>query len=274
MKSKGLLSLLTFSEKRRVILLILREEPKTLGEINDYFKTTSPEILPQIRKLEKGNLIFQENRKYVLTEIGEIVTQSFKNLSQTLEIFESDTSFWKEHSINGIPEEFRMRLYELGDYKILEGTPTEIFKPHEEYIKNLLKSKQIRGVSPVLHPEYPKVVTMLAERGVDISIVVPRKVFEKLQKEYNIELQKYLSYGNASLRISDERIKIAFTTSDTFLSMRLFFKDDTYDFYKNIISYGISALKLGEDLFKYYEKRSEKISRVKTSAKIQIRTIL
>lgn len=259
MKAKGLLSLLAFSEKRRVILLMLQEEPKTLKEINDYFKATSPEILPQIRKLEKGNLISQENKKYVLTEIGEIVIQSFNHLSQTLKIFEDNMRFWKEHRISGIPEEFRMRLYELGDYKIFEGTSTELFKPHEEYIKNLLKSKRIRGVSPALHPEYPKVVTMLAERGVDISIVVPKEVFEKLQKEHKKELQEYLSYGNASLRTSDEQIKIAFTTSDTFLSMRLFLKDNTYDFYKNIISHGISALKLGEDLFNYYEKRSEKI---------------
>ena len=259
MKSKGLLSLLAFSEKRRVILLMLQEEPKTLTEINEYFKATSPEILPQIRKLENGNLISKEGKKYNLTEIGEIVTQSFNHLSKTLEIFENNTRFWKEHRICGIPEEFRMRLCELGDYKILEGTPTEIFKPHDEYIKNLLKSKRVRGVSPALHPEYPKVVTMLAERGVDISIVVPREIFEKLQKEYNKELQEYLSYGNASLRISDEQIKIAFTTSDIFLSMRFFLKDDTYDYYKNIISYGISALKLGEDLFNYYEKRSKKI---------------
>jgi predicted transcriptional regulator len=259
MKSKGLLSLLAFSEKRRGILLMLQEEPKTLKEINDYFNATSPEIIPQIRKLEKGNLISQEGKKYNLTEIGEIVTLSFNHLCKTLEIFENNTRFWKEHRISGIPEEFRMRLCELGDYKILEGTPTEIFKPHEEYIKNLFKSKLIMGVSPTLHPEYPRVVTMLAKRGVNISIVVSGEVFEKLQKEYDKELREYLGYENASLRLSDEQIKIAFTTSDIFLSMRFFLKDDTYDFYKNIISYEISALKLGEDMFSYYEKRSEKI---------------
>ncbi len=259
MKSKGLLSLLAYSEKRRDILLMLQEEPKTLKEINDHFKTISPEIIPQIRKLEKGNLISQEGKKYVLTEIGKIVTRSFAQLYQTLNIFETNMDFWKEHGISGIPEGFRERLYELGDYEIFVGTPTEMFKPHEEYIKNLLKSKRMRGVSPVLHPEYTKVVTMLADRGVDVSIVVTREIFEKLKNESKKELQDYLSYDNASLRTCDEQIKIAFTTSDTFLSMRLFLKDNTYDFYKNIISYKLSAIKFGEDLFNYYEKRSEKI---------------
>ncbi len=256
MKSKGLLSLLAFSEIRRDILLMLQKEPKTLKEINDYFNATSPEIIPQIRKLEKENLISKEGRKYFLTEIGEIVMQSYIQLSQTLQIFENNMKFWKDHNISGIPKEFRTRLYELGKYKIFEGTPTEMFKPHEEYIKNLLKSKRMMGVSPVLHPEYSKIVTMLAEMGTDISIVITRAVFEKLSKK---ELQSYLNHGNASLRISREQIKIAFTTSDDFFSMRLFLKDNTYDFYRNIISYEISAIKFGEDLFNYYKKRSEKI---------------
>lgn len=259
MKAKGLLSLLTFSEKRRDILLMLQEEPKTLKEIREYFNVTSPEIIPHIRKLENGNLILQQNKKYVLTDVGKVVTKSFERLSKTLEFFEYNMDFWKEHNINGIPEEFRMRLYELGNYKISESTPVEIFLPHNVYMKNLSESKCVKGVSPTLHPDYPKLVTMLAKKGVGVSFVVTRDVLDKIQKEYKKDLKNFLSYEKASLYVSDEDIKVAFTTSDTFLSMRLFLKDTTYDFYRNIICYEKSALKLGEDLFKYYEKLSKKV---------------
>lgn len=258
MKAKGLLSLVAFSEKRRDMLLMLQKEPKTLKEIRDYFKVTSPEILPQIRKLEKNNLIYQEGKKYFLTEVGEIVTMSFEKLLQTLKIFEKDMEFWREHQI-GFPEEFRLQLHDLGDYTIYKSSPTEIFKPHDEYVKNLSRSKYVKGFSSALHPEYPRVVTMLASKGVDISLVVTEQVFEKLKKEYKKELKNYLSHKNASLYVCPEEFKVAFTTSDTFLSMRLFLQDGTYDFYKNIISYESSALKWGEELFSYYEKRSEKV---------------
>lgn len=258
MKAKGLLSLVALSEKRRDILLMLLDEPKTLKQIKDYFKVTSPEILPQIRKLEKDNLIYQDSKNYFLTEVGEIVTGSFDRLFRTLKVFEKDMGFWKEHSI-GIPGEYRLRLYELGDYVITKSSQTEIFKPHDEYVKHLLKSKWVKGFSPALHPEYPRVVTMLAENGVDVSLVITGQVFEKLKNGHKNELQKYLSLKNASLKICDEEHKVAFTTSDRFLSMRLFLKDGTYDFYKNIISYEKSALKWGEDLFRYIERRSEKV---------------
>lgn len=258
MEAKGLLSLVTFSERRKDILLMLQKEPKTLKEIKDHFRISSPEIIPQIRKLEKGNLIYQEGKKYFLTEVGEVITQSLDKLFRTLTVFEKDMDFWKEHRIR-IPEEFRMRFCELGDYVITKSSPTEIFKPHDEYVKNLLSSKWIRGVSPALHPEYPRIVAMLAEKGVDISIVVTQEIFEKLKKDNKEELQRYLGCKNACLNICDEEINIAFTASNVFLSMRLFLKDGTYDFYKNIISYESSASKWGEDLFSYYEKRSEKV---------------
>ncbi len=258
MKAKGLLSLLAFSEKRSGILFMLQEEPKTLKEINDYFKVTSPEIIPQIRKLEKENLIFQQDKKYVLTEVGQIVTTSFAQFFKTLKIFEKDSKFWKEHNI-GIPEEFQMRLYELGDYKFFESTPTEIFKPHDEYIEKVLKSKWVKGVSPALHPEYAKQFLMMAEKGIPISLILTREVLEKIKDKYKEELVTGSEYKNAQVMICNEKISIAFTVTDFFFSMRLFLKDGTYDFYKNIISYEKSALKWGEDLFNYYEKQSEKV---------------
>ncbi len=252
------MSLLAFSEKRSGLLFMLQEEPKTLKEINDYFKVTSPEIIPQIRKLEKENLIFQQDKKYVLTEVGQIVTTSFAQFLKTLKIFEKDSKFWKEHNI-GIPEEFQMRLYELGDYKFFESTPTEIFKPHDEYIENVLKSKWVKGVSPALHPEYTKQFLMMAMTGIPISIILTREVLEKIKEKHKAELVKVLGYKNVQVMICNEKIAVAFTVTDFFFSMRLFLKDGTYDFYKNIISNEKSALTWGEDLFSYYENRSERV---------------
>lgn len=258
MKAKGLLSLVAFSERRRDILLMLQEEPKTLKEIKDYFKITSPEIIPQIRKLEKDNLIYKEGKQYFLTEVGGIVTESLDKLSRTLKVFEKDMEFWKEHTI-GFPEEFRMRLYELGDYMITKSSPTEIFKPHDEYIENVLKSKWIKGVSPVLHPEYTKQFLMMAKTGIPISIILTREVLEKIKEKHKAELVKVLGYKNAQVMICNEKIAVAFTVTDFFFSMRLFLKDGTYDFYKNIISNEKSALTWGEDLFSYYENHSERV---------------
>ena len=259
MKANGLLSLIAFSEKRREILSFVQKKPKTLQEIKDHFEVTSPEIIPQIKKLEKNYLICQKDRKYVLTDVGEIVNNSLDQLVKTLDTFEKDLEFWNSHNIKGIPWEFRIRLCELGEFKIFKSTQTEMFKPHEEYVKNLLNSKFMFGVSPVLHPDYPKHIKMLKDKGIPISIIITRDVLEKLKENHMPELENSLKYEIMQLQICDDNVEIAFTVTDNFLSMRFFLKDNTYDFYKNIISTEKSALEWGMDLFRYYEKRSRKI---------------
>ncbi|VVB88391.1 Methanogenesis regulatory protein FilR1 [uncultured archaeon] len=259
MKAKGLLSLIAFSEKRRDILSLVKKGPKSLQEIKDQFEITSPEIIPQLKKLEKNCLICQEKKKYVLTDIGEIVTDSLDQLVRTLDIFEDDMEFWSKHNIKGIPCEFRTRLYELGDFKIFKSTQTEMFKPHEEYVKNLLKSEVMFGVSPVLHPDYPKQINAMLDKGISVSIIITKDVLEKLKENHKLEMENSLRNKNMQLMICDEKIEIAFTVTNSFLSMRLFLNNNTYDFYKNIISTEKSALKLGMDIFRYYEKRSKKV---------------
>ncbi len=259
MKAKGLLSLLAFSEKRSGILFMLQEEPKTLKEIRDNFKVTSPEIIPQIRKLEKGNLIFQENKKYVLTDVGEVVTKSFERLFYTLEIFENNMGFWKEHNISGIPEDFQMRLYELGNYKIVKSSPTDVFEPHKEFMKSLDESTTVKGVSPIFHPEYPNFFLELAKQGKKVSIIVTKDVFERIRREYSKELEKGLNSRNSSLMVCNENFKVAFTVTDFSLSLGLFLKDGNYDVHNDIVSFDTTAIKWGEGLFRYYQERSEKI---------------
>ncbi len=259
MKAKGLLSLLAFSEKRSGILLMLQEEPKTLKELRDHFKITSPEIIPQIRKLEKENLIFQDGKKYVLTDVGEVVTTSFGHLFNTLKIFENNMEFWREHNISGIPQEFRMRFYELSNYKIVISRPTEVFEPHKEFMKSLAESTTVKGVSPIFHPEYPNFFLELAKKGKDVSLIVTKDVFERIRREYSKELEKAILYENFNLMVCDENVKVAFTVTDFFLSFGLFLKNGNYDVFHDIVSFDNQTIKWGGDLFRYYQERSEKV---------------
>jgi|Deesub1362A_J573_1020465.scaffolds.fasta_scaffold08064_4 predicted transcriptional regulator len=256
-------SFILLSEKRKNLLLLLQDGAKTLDEIKGFLRVTSSGIIPQIRKMEEKGLIYQKNKNYYLTEIGLIIAKSFDKFYRTVKILEKNWKFWHNHKVSGIPDEFLLRIYELGSYIIFESDKTDIFKPHREYINNLLKAKWVRGVSPILHPEYPKTILTLARRGTDISIIMSEEVFRKIKEEHLTELKEGLSYENMRLFVCKKRIEVAFTVTDFFLSLRLFLKDDTYDFYRNIISYDKSALKWGRDLFSYFEKYSNIIRNIK-----------
>lgn len=256
-----LLSFLALSEKRKNLILYLLDGARTLQEIKDSLGVTSSGIIPQIRKMEDRNLILQDDKRYRLTEIGTLIALSFEQLAKNVDVVEKYEGFWIDHKISGLPREFLLRFYELGNIEIYESSPTELFKAHEEYMKLLLNSKVVKGLSPVLHPEYPETILALAERGIDVEINVTKVVLDKIMEEHRTTLAKGLSYNNAKLYVTDEEIPIAFTVTDTFFSMRLFLHDGTYDFYRNVISQDPSAIKWGRDLFDLYLKKSRRVTK-------------
>ncbi len=254
-----LLSFLVLSDKRKDLLMLLRKGPKTLQEIKNSLEVSSSGIIPEIRKMEEKLLIYQMNREYALTEMGEVVAESMFRFEGILRIFSENTKFWSDHNISGIPEEFRLRLHELGKYEIIKSTATDIFRPQNEYMKNLVNAKWMKAISGVLLPEYPEYVLSLAEKGVPVSVIVTRELLEIMKEKCKRELEKGKCYENVCMMVCDEEIEVGFAVTDFFISIRLFMNDGTYDFYKNILSFEKSALRWGEDMFRYYEKRSKRI---------------
>lgn len=254
-----MLEFLVLSEKRKKLLLLLRGGSKILQEIRDSLKVSSSGIIPEIRKMEDSHVIYQAGRTYSLTEVGNILAEYIYHFEETAQIFSSNPKYWNEHKISGIPYDFRLRLYELGNYKIFKSTQTDIFRSHEECMKNLSRAKRIRGIIPVLDPEFLECVLNLAEMGVDVTIIIPREFLGKIMERNKAYLKRVAGNKEPCILVCDEIYEFDLTVTDFYLTMRFFLKDDTYDFYQNIISHEKSALRWGEELFGYYEGRSKKV---------------
>lgn len=128
-----------------------------------------------------------------------------------------------------------MRINELHDTQIIESSTEELFEPNKESLENILNSKKIMGISPIVHPVYPEFYLQLLERGTEVSLILTRKAFDKLEKEYNDKLVRGLSFKNGSLYILDEDINIVCIATDIFFSISLFFKNGVFDSKQDLI---------------------------------------
>ncbi|SNQ62313.1 conserved hypothetical protein [Candidatus Methanoperedens nitroreducens] len=254
-----LLNIISTSDKRKKILLLLRDGPKTLGDFRRTLSFTSTGMLPQIRILEERNLVKQEGKQYALTEIGQVVAGHLESLVKTVEAVEKHEEFWREHDVGDIPSHLLMRINELYDTRIIESSTEELFEPSKESLENIINSKKIMGISPIVHPVYPEFYLQLLERETEVSLILTRKAFDKLEKEYNDKLARGLSFKNGSLYISEKDINIVCIATDVFFSISLFFKNGVFDSRQDLISFNKSAILWGEELFNYYKERSVKI---------------
>ncbi|HMB45195.1 MAG TPA: winged helix-turn-helix domain-containing protein [Candidatus Methanoperedens sp.] len=262
MKTK-LLDILTFSEKRENLLILLREGPKSLEEIRSSLNVTSSGMIPQIRKLEERNLVHRIGKNYELTDIGMIVTNAFFPLIKTMEFIEKHENFLKEHDIKAIPVHLLTRIFEFENSSLTESKISELYEPHKEFMKYLRDSRKFLGIALVFHHSYPPLFLKLAESGRQVSIILTKEVFEKVKKEYEVELSKFIGLENGQLFISNEIIRLASAVTDNFMSLSLFFKSGGYDSQRELVSSDKTAIKWGEELFYHFIAHSKKVKNLK-----------
>jgi predicted transcriptional regulator len=76
----SLITVLLSSEKRTELLLLLKEKPRTIEEINNELDTNSVAILPQLKKLKENGLVIQEDKIYDLSLLGKIIVRKMESL--------------------------------------------------------------------------------------------------------------------------------------------------------------------------------------------------
>ncbi|ADI75077.1 transcriptional regulator, ArsR family [Methanohalobium evestigatum Z-7303] len=258
MKSSGLLSILTFSEKRKELLFLLLEEPKSLSEIKNYFGVSSPEISPRIKEMEEANLICKSDKRYHITSIGKIAAKYLQPLLDYLNVIEKHEDFWKEHTLQDIPEELLERLSDLNNCELLEDSTEHIYESHKEFTDNISKSTVVKGLSSIFIPTYPPFFEKLAINNVPTSLILTEPVFEKVKNEHTEQIQTYLDAESTSLYVLDDA-KLAFVVTDYFFSLSLYFENGRFDPHKDLLGFDDSALNWGDDLFNYYKNKSREI---------------
>lgn len=258
MKASGLLSILTFSEKRKDILFLLQENPRTLSEIKDYFDVRSPEILPRLKEMEGAHLIIRQEGMYRLTPLGKVSAIHYRPLLDTLTAIEANEIFWGDHDLAAVPEILLNRIQELKECRVVRDEQEHIYDTHKAFMENVRASTHFVGFSSIFLPSHPTMFLDLARRNIPISIILTPNVFFKIKSEHSVEIEEFLKFKHTGLYVYDNA-KIAFVVTDRFISLSLFFKNGTFDPRNDLIGFDSSSIKWGEDLFKYYKDNSIEI---------------
>jgi len=257
-----LLSTICYSQKRKNLMIFLKDGPKSWEEIKDTLQVTSTGMLPQIKILEDEKLVCRKGKLYALTELGALISHFLEPLSRTLDVLEKEKKFWQEHDINALPEEFRLRICELGNIRIVESRDEEIYESHREFQDILAQSERVMGMTHMVHPTYPDLFLSLGKKGVNTSLILTRNVFEKVAANYPRQISQWLELDNAALYVYDGEIKFSYITTEKSLSLTLFYSNGIFDTKRDLISTDLSAIKWGEDLFTYFQRQSQRVTQL------------
>jgi predicted transcriptional regulator len=200
-----LISIITASDKRKRLLILLRDGPQLWDEIKTELDVTASGMLPQIKILEDEGLIVKEGKKYLLTNIGRLVAHHLEPFEKTLNVIEQQKKFWQEHDIEALPYDYFVRLGDIRNPHIIEAGMEESFEPHNQFLDTILRSKRVSGISPIVHPIYPQFFLSLAKQGQSVNLILTKGAYNKIKKEFFDMLIEGLQYNK---RRSDLRTSL------------------------------------------------------------------
>ena len=255
-----LLDAFFFSEKRKNLVLFLRDGAKNLTEIKDSLDVKAPAIIPQIRILEEKNIVIQKGKEYFLTDIGQILTDYYIcPLVDTLNLVENNQKFFNAHDLLMIPKPLLKQLYKLKGCGLNQVDLQNIYEPHRLFIEILSSSKWIKAVTPIFNPSYPDFFLQLAKQEKEIILILTPEVYQRTEAKFNNLIAEFLDLNNTHIYIYNDKLKLAMILTDHYFSFTPFFKDGSYDSQRNLIGTEPSAISWGTEFFNYLLNKSNKI---------------
>ncbi|MDW7732434.1 MAG: winged helix-turn-helix domain-containing protein [Methanolobus sp.] len=258
----SLLETVWFSEKRRKLLLLLLDGPKTPEEIKSAFRVNWRSLILPLKELREEELVLSNDGKYELSVIGRLITETVKPVDGVLNLFEGSTEYWAHRDLRAIPQQLRDRIGEIGEPKIIEPDLNHMFEPPEQVFSSLRKSGHVHSVFSIYHPLYPPLYCKLAEKGVEISLVVTKPVFERMQEDCRDEMEKIQHLQNMNLSLyrteMTEMIPPSIVVTDRIFLASFFNLNGRYD-HRDVMSFAGSSLAWGEELFENYKLSSHRL---------------
>ncbi len=254
------LKFITSSKVRTKIMLGLQEEPKTSSVLRDEIGASASSVIHAARDLEKEELLVEKSDGYHLTTVGAIVAAKLEDAISTMAVLEANKEFWLTHQVTAIPDPFLNRLHVLADAEIITSKPTNVFKAFSHYLELVRDARELRGVSPIMHPRFPPLINKLVNKGVDVQLVLTEEIFEDSKEEYPALFEELIDEPNLGIWVTDEPVKVAFTVTDTCLSLGLFSTEGEYDSTSDLVSRDKGAINWGRELFNYYKTRARRIT--------------
>ena len=247
------------SQKRRDLLLLLGEEPRTMEEIKILLDVSPTAILPQIKRLADSNLVIQKNGSYELTDMGDQVFKKVQSLVNVLTLLERD-NYWIKNDLSGIPQYLLDRIGDLKDCSLVKPDPSQIFEPNMELLNHFSSSRYLMVFSSFYRPEFFSLYSNLGRMESEVTLIFTESVLEKILHNYERKIRKFPTVQNTELFVCNDGVKLTeLIVSDRGIMISLFDRDGRF-YHDYMYCSESQAINWATELFEFYKSRAWQVN--------------
>lgn len=259
---KTLLDVIFASEKRKVVLLLLRDGAKETEYLLKCLDTTRQALLPQMKVLEKHSLISHYDDAYELTTIGKLIVDDMGPLLSKTEVFDSDIDYWGSRNLDFIPSYLLEKIAQLRNCEIINPSLTELFNVHKSFNPDYEVSPTVYTVTTMLYPNFDSIVTEMLENNVEFQYIVSQELLNMIRTEYHEEFAKFIKNKSFNMYVYNKEMNFLYFTFDSVHSLICMLKNNGGFDHKFMLCRGQSAVNWVKELFEYYLKDSTPITEI------------
>lgn len=243
------------STMRSKLLLTMYGGPKNLEELRDELEKPSATILHGLKELETINLIKKVQKQYQLTSNGFLLATNMVKLIENWASINNDVSFWNNHTLEDIPEEFLKNMHLLKDATYIKSTTSDLSNAFNRYIKLISNSQELRIIMPIYSENHFKhIIELLNNNKLKyLELIVSKDILNSIKLNDSFR-KSLLKNKKVKIICSKKNLKLFLTHSKEFMSLTLFFKDGHYDDSQILIGKSKNARKWGSNIIDYYER--------------------
>ena len=248
------------SDLKLSIILSLLEGKKKISELKEATKTRETTILHVLKELDQLDLIEKRDNTYQLTSLGVLETQICKGCYRSFNVLKDHKDFWLTHDISNIPPTLLMKIGDLHESILVKSTKVELQKVHETGLDMLLASKNIVGISPIVHQDHTKAIIEILRQGGNVVLIVTPEVLDVINKSTSDSEETIKHIADGSLQIYlNNNIHFSLTMTEKIWTLGLFSLSGEYDYNSDLRGSGEEGLEWCRQLFRNELEKSTKI---------------
>lgn len=250
------------SDKRKGVLLLLKDGAKETEYLLKCLDTTRQALLPQMKVLENHSLIIHYDDIYELTTIGKLIVDAMGPLLHKTEILDTDIDYWGSRNLDFIPSHLLEKIDQLKNCEIINPSLTELFEIHKSLNPNYDVSHTVYIVTTMLYPNFDSIVTEMLENNVEFYYIVSQELLNKIRTEYHEEFTKFLQTKSFNMYVYNKEMNFLYFTFDSVHSLIYMLKNNNEFDHKFMLCKGQNAVNWLKELFEYYLKDSTPITEI------------
>lgn len=253
---KSLLDVIFASDKRKNVLLLLKDGAREMEDILVSLKTNRQSLLPQIRILEENHLVSHNKDTYELTTIGKLVVDEMDHLLATIQPFENDIDYWGNRNLDFIPSHLFERIGKLRNCEIISPDLTELFSIHKSLNPDYSLSSSVYTVTTILYPNFDSIIRELLESNLTLHYIFSQELFDKIKAEHRATFAGFIKNNSFNMYVYNKDMNLLYFTFDDNHSLVCMLKSNGEFDHRFILCRDKDAVDWTKSLYEHYLKDS------------------